>query len=264
MSQIYQYPSLITLPGLAMLLLVAGCRKAEDPVINYSGQVNLYTDLGTTVSDASGVEVSLYDRPDIKTQTTSDGRFTLQAPAANEQCLVFKKESYGTYYSDKLTATGHNYALSQPVKLGQWSPVNYYYSVATDKVRKQIVITGTMFSFAGSIAPGRRTHRLFFDPSIEDDGYANVLIHRYSQKRWNNTATGFSDTIAYSLLERLSAGTNQHISMLAVHSDNPVADSCRYPRKSGGWYPKAYSAIGLSGISIPDAGNGPLFFTWWR
>lgn len=249
---------LVLSAGLVLLLANCGKDKAT-PVVAYAGQVNLYDEFGAAIPNASGVAVSLYDDASISTQTAADGRFTLQVPTTGAQRLVFKKQNFGVYYSPAITATGSSYAFSKPIKLGQGSWVSYAYTVVPDNIRKQVVITGTMYSrLSAPIAPGPRTHRVFLDPTIGYDGYPTSLGYKYSKLRLNNTPTGFSDTIAYSMLVAAGLLPSRNVA-IAVHSDNPAADSCQYPVGTT-WYSKTYPAIGTGGS--PPGGGGTANFYW--
>lgn len=244
--------------ALALLSVVAGCEKKEDPARSipgtYTGRVQLYDEFQTRLTDNSGVKVSLYDDPDVATQTAADGTFTLSGVPAGEHRLLVFKSYYGLYHTDPLAvADGGTLALGRTVALAQRMTTDLAYSCQAFRSAGYMVVRGTYLNVAASDTRPRY-HRTMFDSMMGYDGAVTLFAFNYSKLRRDNLPNGFADTIRYSTL---NAHGISRSTMLLIGPDNAAADSCIAPFTSsfpndqtvrfGKYYPCYVPRSGMGG-----------------
>lgn len=216
--------------GLALLSALASCEKNEEPARSipgtYTGRVQLHDEFGARLTDNSGVEVSLYNNPDVTTQTAADGTFTLNGVPAGEHRVTLLKTGYGFYHTDPLAvADGGTLDLGRTVALAQRSTADLAYTYQSYPSAGYLVVRGTYQNVAPTDSRPRY-HRTMFDTPVGYDGAISLASFKYSKMRRNNLPTGFADTIRLSTLSAHGVGRNTD---LLIGPDNPAADSCTAP-----------------------------------
>ena len=241
---------------VALCAALASCNQRQEaatPASTFTGQVVLHDEAGTLLPDHSGIVVSLYDTPNVSTTTTADGRFSLANVAAGSHRLQFQKSAgplyYGTYYTDEITATAPIYALPRTIHLGQrlMGPQNYYaVTYSSDNANKRFIVTGVRKTSI-STNTGSLYHRIFLDLPVGYDGSLDLSDFKYSKLYHNNMASGFSDTIPFSVL---AAKTVRQSTYMVVLNDTPKTDSCTapfsstFPNNNAIKFARSYPAVG--------------------
>lgn len=250
-STIYPLRYLFT----ALILTLASCGiKDAPPTTTFTGKVALYDEYGTILSDHSGAIVSLNEDASISTTTAVDGSFTLaNAPLGPHRIKIEKKNSslgYGSYYTDLITTTASNYVFPKTIRIGQISDAFYDVQYSFDRVNKRIVLNGTR-----NRSTATDVHRLFhsvvFNFSLFHTDQGDQFSSTYSVLRRNNLSNGFRDTISYAQL----AAANISAGMMAVCTDNPMADSCSTPRYTYDRNTSVFTPSGFHRKTSPALGH---------